>query len=236
MGLIQRMSIFALTAVMCIPAVMLIAQDGNPGPDAEGPRHRDHGNFDPAQFQQRMMESIRSKLAFTNNDEWAAVQPLVQKVMDARRETLAGGNRMGGRFGGGEGNGPAPAGGENRPNPGFKSNPEAEALQKVIDAQAHVDEIKTMLEKYRASRKEKERRLAAVRLAIAELLAVDHDGSLPIVFDDAFAYSDPDRVSTLQRMLDLGASRGLQVIVLSCNPSDYAGLGARSVVLTTKGL
>jgi DNA repair exonuclease SbcCD ATPase subunit len=73
---------------------------------------------------------------------------------------------------------------------------------------------------------------AAVRLAIAELLATDHDGSLPIVFDDAFAYSDPDRVNTMQRMLDLGASRGLQVIVLSCNPSDYAGLGARSVELT----
>jgi uncharacterized protein YhaN len=74
---------------------------------------------------------------------------------------------------------------------------------------------------------------AAVRLAIAELLATDHDGSLPIVFDDAFAYSDPDRVNTMQRMLDLGASRGLQVIVLSCNPSDYAGLGARSVMIST---
>jgi len=73
---------------------------------------------------------------------------------------------------------------------------------------------------------------AAVRLAIAELLAADHDGSLPIVFDDAFAYSDPDRVSTMQGMLDLGASRGLQVIVLSCNPSDYAGLGTSSVTLS----
>ena len=73
---------------------------------------------------------------------------------------------------------------------------------------------------------------AAVRLAIAELLAADHDGSLPVVFDDAFAYSDPDRVNTMQGMLDLGASRGLQVIVLSCNPSDYAGLGARSVTLS----
>jgi len=73
---------------------------------------------------------------------------------------------------------------------------------------------------------------AAVRLAIAELLAANHDGSLPVVFDDAFAYSDPDRVNTMQGMLDLGASRGLQVIVLSCNPSDYAGLGARSVTLS----
>ena len=72
---------------------------------------------------------------------------------------------------------------------------------------------------------------AAVRLAIAELLAAEHDGSLPIVFDDAFAYSDPERVQVLQRMLDLGATQGLQIIVLTCNPSDYAALGARQVIL-----
>lgn len=72
---------------------------------------------------------------------------------------------------------------------------------------------------------------AAVRLAIAELLAADHEGSLPVVFDDAFAYSDPERVNTLQRMLDLGAARGLQIIVLTCNPSDYAALGARQIIL-----
>ena len=75
---------------------------------------------------------------------------------------------------------------------------------------------------------------AAVRLAIAELLAADHDNSLPIVFDDAFAYSDPERVNTLQRMLDLGASRGLQIIVLTCNPSDYAALGASQIILKSE--
>jgi DNA repair exonuclease SbcCD ATPase subunit len=75
---------------------------------------------------------------------------------------------------------------------------------------------------------------AAVRLAIAELLAADFGGTLPVVFDDAFAYADPERVQTLQRMLDLAAGRGLQIIVLSCNPSDYAGLGARQVSLATR--
>ena len=72
---------------------------------------------------------------------------------------------------------------------------------------------------------------AAVRLAMAEVLAQGHDGCLPLVFDDAFAYSDPDRVQTLQRMLDLAAARGLQVIVLTCNPSDYAALGAKLILL-----
>ncbi len=68
---------------------------------------------------------------------------------------------------------------------------------------------------------------AAVRLAIAELLAAEYDGSLPVVFDDAFAYSDSDRIDTLQKMLHFASSRGLQLIVLTCKPSDYASLGAR---------
>jgi DNA repair exonuclease SbcCD ATPase subunit len=72
---------------------------------------------------------------------------------------------------------------------------------------------------------------AAVRLAMAEVLAAGHDGCLPLVFDDAFAYSDPERVQILQRMLDHGAVRGLQIVVLTCNPSVYGNLGAKLVTL-----
>lgn len=72
---------------------------------------------------------------------------------------------------------------------------------------------------------------AAVRFGMAEILAADHDGTLPVVFDDAFAYTDPDRVRTLQRMLDLAANRGLQVIVVSCTPADYAAFGASEIRL-----
>lgn len=77
----------------------------------------------------------------------------------------------------------------------------------------------------------KEQTAAAVRLAMAEVLAADHGGCLPVVFDDAFAYSDPERVKQLQRMLDRAASRGLQVIILTCNPADYASLGAKTVAI-----
>lgn len=80
----------------------------------------------------------------------------------------------------------------------------------------------------------REQMAAAVRLAIAELLAEESDGCLPIVFDDAFAYSDPDRVEALQAMLDLAANRGLQVIVLTCSPRDYYRLGASEVTLSPK--
>ncbi|MCF7734636.1 MAG: hypothetical protein K9N23_23335, partial [Akkermansiaceae bacterium] len=72
----------------------------------------------------------------------------------------------------------------------------------------------------------KEQVAAAVRLATAEILAADHDHCLPILFDDAFAYTDPERVQALQRMLDLAATRGLQVIILTCTPADYSAFGA----------
>lgn len=80
----------------------------------------------------------------------------------------------------------------------------------------------------------REQLAAAMRLAMAELLAEGSDGCLPIVFDDAFAYSDPDRVEALQAMLDMAASRGLQIIVLTCSPRDYYRLGAREVILSPK--
>lgn len=79
----------------------------------------------------------------------------------------------------------------------------------------------------------KEQTAAAVRLALAEILAVEHDGCLPIVFDDAFAYSDPERIQSLQRMLDHAAVRGQQIIVLTCSPAGYSAFGAGEIRLTS---
>jgi uncharacterized protein YhaN len=72
---------------------------------------------------------------------------------------------------------------------------------------------------------------AAFRLAMAEVLAEQYDGCLPVVFDDAFVNSDEDRQHALQRLLDLAASRGVQVIVLACRPDNYATLGGVNVML-----
>jgi DNA repair exonuclease SbcCD ATPase subunit len=77
----------------------------------------------------------------------------------------------------------------------------------------------------------KEQVAAAVRLATAEILAAAHNDCLPILFDDSFAYSDRERIQSLQSMLDLAATRGLQVIVLSCTPADYVGFGAKATQL-----
>jgi recombinational DNA repair ATPase RecF len=77
----------------------------------------------------------------------------------------------------------------------------------------------------------KEQVATAIRLATAEILAENFGGTLPIVFDDAFAFTDRQRVQQVIRMLDLAASRGLQVVLLSCTPEDYANLGAQEYLI-----
>jgi chromosome segregation ATPase len=78
----------------------------------------------------------------------------------------------------------------------------------------------------------REQTAAAFRLAMAEILAVEHGGCLPVVFDDAFVNSDQTRITAVQAMLDRAADNGLQVIVLSCNHRDYDPLGAEVVELS----
>jgi len=77
----------------------------------------------------------------------------------------------------------------------------------------------------------KEQAAAAFRLAMAEVLTEDYDGYLSVVFDGALVNSDADRQRALQRLLDLAASRGLQVIVLASRPESYATLGVAIVTL-----
>lgn len=78
----------------------------------------------------------------------------------------------------------------------------------------------------------KEQLAAAVRLAMAEVLAPAYGGYLPILFDDAFAYSDKDRLKVLPDMLYSAAQKGIQVILLSCTPQDYVNLGAHEISLS----
>jgi DNA repair exonuclease SbcCD ATPase subunit len=77
---------------------------------------------------------------------------------------------------------------------------------------------------------------AAARLAMAQILAQDHGGALPVVFDDAFTNTDPDRTAKLLDMLYLAAENGLQVIVFSCNPADYSGSGAKEITMERPAL
>ena len=117
---------------------------------------------------QRMMDNVKDQLGFTNDTDWQAVQPLVQKVMDARRDAGGGANMMrlmrpnrGGQGGGGNRRGGMFGG---------PPNPDAEALQKALDDNAPTSQVKTLLAKYEASQKAKQAALKDAQEALRAVL------------------------------------------------------------------
>jgi len=161
MKLNRIITLCAVTAALAWSVSSAFAQDNGGDNGGAGRRNAPGGgNFDPAQMQQRMMERIQESMGFTNDTDWNAVQPLVQKVMDARRDTMSGmfgAFRRGGRNGGGNG------------GPEGQSNPEREALQQAVDSGAPAAQIKSALDKYRTAQKAKQ---AKLEQAQADLKAV----------------------------------------------------------------
>lgn len=159
----------------------------NPAPGATlgGGTGRSHGNFDPAEFQKRIMDGVKDRLGFKDDTEWAAVQPLVQKVMDARRDAAISGMgamfRFGRRSSGGGGSSPQGGDHSNRPSIFGAANPEAEALQKAIDDNVPAAQIKAALEKYRATQKEKEAKLAAAQDDLRKVLTVRQEAQATLM-------------------------------------------------------
>jgi hypothetical protein len=160
MKLNQRLLLAGVAGLMALGVSQsALAQDNAPGgPPPGGGR----GNFDPAQFRQRMMDRLKEQLEVTDDTEWKALEPLIQNVMEARRGTMSGMGR--GMFGGGGGTrrgggDNAAGGGGGGRGPGGQSSPEADALQKAIDAKAPKAEVKAALEKFVAARKAKQAEL-----------------------------------------------------------------------------
>jgi hypothetical protein len=139
-------------------------------------------NFDPAQMQQMMLERYRDTLEVTSDDEWAAIKPLVQKVMEARMASFAGmgrGMMMGGPGRGGPGGGPNGPGGPGGARPGMfgQTMPEADALQKAIDAKASKAEIKAALEKYVVARQAKQNELQKAQDNLRKVLTARQEAT-----------------------------------------------------------
>jgi len=177
------LTICGMAAALGLSAGNLLAQNegaGQPGSGNRGQGNREQngggnrGNFDPAQFQQQMMDRYRERLGFTNEVEWNAVQPLVQKVVDARREVgFGGGGGFGRRAGGGDAGGGGRRGGD--------SSPEAEALQQAIENNAPAGQIKSALEKYRASRKDKQEKLEQAQSNLRKVLSTKQEAQATLL-------------------------------------------------------
>jgi hypothetical protein len=121
---------------------------GQGGGRGRGGRGGPGGGFDPAQMQQRMLERAKQDLEVTKDDEWKALEPLVTKVFEARRDAMTGGMR--GFMGRGP-RGGATAGNDqgNRPRFGPEPSAEAQALDKAIESKASKDELKAAMAKFR---------------------------------------------------------------------------------------
>ena len=168
MKLKQRLLLAGAAALIALGmSQSALAQDNPPG----GPPGGGRGNFDPAQFRQRMMDRLKEQLEVTDDTEWKALEPLIQNVMEARRGTMSGMGR--GMFGGGPrrgGGDNAGGGGGAGRGPGGQSTPEADALQKAIDAKAPKAEVKAALEKFIASRKAKQAELEKAQDELRKVL------------------------------------------------------------------
>ena len=154
----------AVATTLCLSAGTLLAQNGGGGGGGGGGfgggGGGGRGNFDPAQFQQMQMQRYQTQLGITNDTDWAAIQPLIQKVIDARTALGGRGGFGGGRRGGGGGGGQG----------GQTVNVEQQALQNAIDNDAPAAQIKDALDKYEASQKTKQATLAAAQEALRAVL------------------------------------------------------------------
>jgi hypothetical protein len=176
MKLNQWLVMAGVAAVMSLGTSQVVAQPNNGGGGQGGGGRQGRGNFDPAQMQQMMLDRYKTALEVTDDAEWKAMEPLVTKVMEARRDSFGGmGRGMFGRGGPRGGNNGQPAdaqgqqGQQRRGGFGGTPNPAADALQKAIDSKASKAEIKAALDKYIASRKASQ---AALEQAQADLRKV----------------------------------------------------------------
>jgi hypothetical protein len=176
----QLLAICGVAAALFLGAGNVSAQNGGGGGGGGGGR----GNFDPAQMQQRIMDNAREQLGLTNDTDWNAIQPLVQKVMDARRDIGGGGmGRLMGRGnrGGNTNNANANNNGGRRGGFGGTPSPEAEALQKAIDDNAPTAQVKAALAKYHASQKDKQTKLVQAQENLRKVLTIKQEAQAALL-------------------------------------------------------
>ena len=161
---------------------------GNPGAGGPGGPGGGGDRQDRMEkFRQQMNERIKTQLK-ASDDEWAVIQPLLEKVQTKMRETME--SRFGGMRGmGGGGPGGPRRGGDNggggntadaaRPDanrqrpPGRGPTPEAQELMTTLqNDNASTNDIKTKLQALREQRKKSEAELAQSREDLKKVLTL----------------------------------------------------------------
>jgi hypothetical protein len=189
---LNKMLVMAGIAVAMYSANSLVAQEqprregGQGQPRGEGERggDRGRGGFDPARMQEMMMNRTREQLGIKDDAEWKAIEPLITKVNEARRDAMASTFRgfMGG--GRGPGGGGSSSGGENggdrgRSRGGFggERSAEEEALAKAIEAKAPKAELKTKMAAVRKVKEGQEAKLKEAQDNLKKVLTVEQEAA-----------------------------------------------------------
>ena len=141
----RLLAVTGVTLALAFSGAKALAQGGGGGGGGMG-------GFDPAQMLQMMVDNMRDTLSVTNDEEWKIISPRLLKVVQLQmQERTAGMATMFRPRGGGPG-----GGGMRRLGAfGGEPNPAEEALQKALDGNAPIAEIKAALAKVRESRKQR---------------------------------------------------------------------------------
>ncbi len=191
------MTIKTTLAAACATALFFqassgFAQDASPAPSAAttpAPTSTPGPGGGNSDFRQRMNDRLKAALK-ASDDEWAVIQPLLEKVQTAQRATMAGrfggfggfGRRGGGGPGGPGGGGSAPAaspGASPSNRWGRFSSPEADALRTALESDStSPEEIKAKLQALRDARKKAAADLDDARENLKKVLTLRQEATL----------------------------------------------------------
>lgn len=175
-----------LLTVLALTASAFLAQAQAPtDPNAPRDPNRDRSRG-YEEFRQKMAERLKTSLK-VSDDEWAVIQPLIEKVTTKQRD--AGGSRFGGggptRGPGGTAGGgnppPASSGGSsNDPNrPDRAGSAEREALRTALENESTSPEtLKAKLTAVREVRKKSTAELAEAREELRKVLTIRQEATL----------------------------------------------------------
>src|SRR5690606_11878184 len=89
---IAAFAALALTVAVGGVGTAVVAQDGQGQGGQRAQRNQDgqrRGQMDPEQMRQRMMDALKERLGASDED-WQALEPRVQRVMEAQQNARAG--------------------------------------------------------------------------------------------------------------------------------------------------
>lgn len=157
--------VFAMVACAFLSAAAIRAEDAPATPPAPGGGNR--GNFDPAAFAKRMEERMKTGLG-VSDEEWKALQPKVDAVQKARRDSFGGG--FGGRRGGQTGTADTTAADKT------EMQKKSDALRTLLDNKdADPKAIQDALKAYRDERDKAREALKKAQAELKELLTAKQE-------------------------------------------------------------